>query len=89
MSTSYKFVSNIVLSRLISYSDKIIGTTNVNFDIIRQQMIRFSISVRHWRKIRSLMVQHISFLYISRKSMIHLGGKYCTIFSVSSEYPGN
>jgi uncharacterized LabA/DUF88 family protein len=37
----------------------------------------------------TLMVQYISYLHISRKPMIHLGGKYYRVFSMSFEYPGN
>jgi hypothetical protein len=29
---------------------KLLGTTNVAFDVIGQQLIRFSISIRYWRK---------------------------------------
>jgi hypothetical protein len=61
----------------------------VDFDVIGQQVIRSSISVGYWRKSRSIMVQYISYLYISRKLMIQLGGKYYTIFSLSLEYSGN
>jgi hypothetical protein len=62
LSTSYKIVSNILLSRLIPYADEIIGITNVAFDEIGQQLIRSSISVRHWRKSGSIMAQYISYL---------------------------
>jgi hypothetical protein len=35
------------------------------------------------------MEQYISYLYISRQPTIQLGGKYYTILSLVSEYPGN
>jgi hypothetical protein len=47
LSTSYKILSNILLSRLIPYADDIIGATNAAFDVIGQRLIRFSISVRY------------------------------------------
>jgi hypothetical protein len=68
---------------------KLFGTANAAFDVIGQRLIRFSISVRYWRKSGSIMAQYISYLYVSRKPMIHLGGKHYTTFSLSLEYPGN
>jgi hypothetical protein len=68
---------------------KLFGITDVDFNVIGQQLIRCSISVRCWRKSRSIMVQYINYLKISRKPMIQLGGKYYTIFSLNLEYPGN
>jgi hypothetical protein len=38
---------------------KLLGTTNVGFDVISQRLIRFSISVRYWRKSGSIMAQFI------------------------------
>jgi hypothetical protein len=70
LSTSHDILSNIVLSRLIRYSDKFTGDNNVDFDVIGQRLIKSSISVRHWRRSGSIMVQYISYLYISRKSLI-------------------
>jgi hypothetical protein len=68
---------------------KLLGITNVDLDVIGQRPIRFSTSLRYWRKSGSNMVKYISYLYISRKSMIQLERKYYTIFSLSLEYPGN
>jgi hypothetical protein len=68
---------------------KFLGVTSADFDVMGQQLIRTSISVRYWRKSGSIMVQCISYLYISRKPIIQLGRKHYTIFSLSSEYPGN
>jgi hypothetical protein len=36
---------------------KLLGITNVDFDVIGQRLIRSSISVRYWRKSGSIMVQ--------------------------------
>jgi hypothetical protein len=41
---------------------KLLGTTNVGFDIIGQRLIRFSISVRYWRKSASIMTVHQLFI---------------------------
>jgi hypothetical protein len=68
---------------------KLFGITNVDFSVTEQQLIKLSISGRYWRKNRSIMVQYITYSRISRKPMIHLGGKYYTILSLSLEYPGN
>jgi hypothetical protein len=40
---------------------KISGITNVDFGIIDQLLIKFSISSRYWTKNGSLMVQYISY----------------------------
>jgi hypothetical protein len=61
----------------------------VDFDVIGQRLIRYSIFIRYWRKGGSIMVLYISYSYISRKTMIQLGGKYYTIFSLSLQYLGN
>jgi hypothetical protein len=55
---------------------KLLGITSVDFDVIGQQLIRSSLSVRYWRKSGNKMVEYISYLLISRKPMIQLGGKY-------------
>jgi hypothetical protein len=68
---------------------KLLGITNADLDVIDKCPIRFSKSVRYWRKSGSIMVQNISYLQISRKPMTQLGGKYYTIFALSLEYPGN
>jgi hypothetical protein len=52
---------------------KLMGTTNVDFDITDQQLITFSISGRYWRKNGTVMVQYTSYLQISRKPEIQLG----------------
>jgi hypothetical protein len=66
---------------------KLLGITNVDFDII-DGLIKFSSSVRYWRKNGSIMVQYISYQGISRKPRIQLGAKYYTVFSLSLEYLG-
>jgi hypothetical protein len=35
---------------------KLLGTTSVGFDIIRQQLIRFSISIRYWGTVHQLFI---------------------------------
>jgi hypothetical protein len=56
LSTSYKVISDISLSRLIPYAEELMGTTNAAFDVIGR-LIRFSISVRYWRKSGSIMAR--------------------------------
>jgi hypothetical protein len=66
---------------------KLSGVTNVDFSVVDQQWIKFS--CRYLRKSGNIMVQYISYLYVSRKPKIQLRGKYCTVFSLSLEYPRN
>jgi hypothetical protein len=40
---------------------KLLGITSVDFDIIDQVLIGFSVSDRYWRKNGSIMVQYISY----------------------------
>jgi hypothetical protein len=87
LSTSYKILSNILLARLTPCADEIIGDHQCGFWYNRP--IRFSISGRYCRKNGSIMIQFISCLYISRRPMIQLGGKYYTIFPLNLEYPAN
>jgi hypothetical protein len=91
LSTSYKILSNILLARLTPYADemKLLGITNVDFGVIDVRLVKFSISGGYWRKNGSIMAQYISYLWISRKPMIQLGGKCYTVFSLSLEYPEN
>jgi hypothetical protein len=58
--TSYKILSNILLSRIIPDADEIIGITNVDFYVIGQQLIRPSIFFRYRRKRGSVIVQYNS-----------------------------
>jgi hypothetical protein len=50
LSTSYKILSNILLSRLSPYIDEIIGDHQCGFRRNSSVLIRFSAFVRHWRK---------------------------------------
>jgi hypothetical protein len=61
LSNSYKIISNILLSRLGLYVDKIIGIISVCSDMRDQLLIRFSASVKHWRKNESTIRQYISY----------------------------
>jgi hypothetical protein len=66
---------------------KLFGITHVGFDVTDQLLIRFSAFVRYWRRDGSTMRQYISYSKASRKPLIQLGRKYCTIFSYSLGYP--
>jgi hypothetical protein len=73
--TSYKVVSNILLSRLIPYADEIIGDHQCGFECSRSmtdQIIYMSDTGKMWKyngKVHKLFV-HFK----------ELGGKYYTIF---------
>jgi hypothetical protein len=76
LSTSYKILSNVLLSKLGPYVDAITGDHQYGFR--RNRSFAF---VRYWRRNGSTMRQYISYSLTSRKPVIQLGGKYCTIFS--------
>jgi hypothetical protein len=65
LSTSYKILSNILLSRLSPYVDEIIGEHQCGFRRNRSTMIKFFAFVRYW-KTGSKMRQYISYSYTSR-----------------------
>jgi hypothetical protein len=50
LSTSYRILSNILLSRISPYIDEIIGVVYMGSDVIDQLLIRFSAFVRYWNK---------------------------------------
>jgi hypothetical protein len=55
---------------------KLLAVANVDFNVIDQQhLIKSPVSARYWRKNGNIMAQYISYLQISRKPMIELGGK--------------
>jgi hypothetical protein len=62
LSTLYKILSNILLSKLNPYADKLLGITDVDFGVTEQRLIKLSISGRYWRKHGSIMAQYISYL---------------------------
>jgi hypothetical protein len=51
LSTSYKILSNILLSRLSPYIDEIIVDHQCGFRRNRSLLIRFSAFVRYWKKV--------------------------------------
>jgi hypothetical protein len=61
LSTSYKILSNIFLSRLSPYVDEIIGIISVGFDVTDQLLIRSLAFVKYWRRIGGTMRQYISY----------------------------
>jgi hypothetical protein len=61
LSTSYKMLLNILLSRLGPYINEIVRIISVCFDVTDQLLNRFSAFVRYWRKNGSTMRQSISY----------------------------
>jgi len=47
---------------LTPYVDALLGIINVDFNITDQLLIRYSVSIRYWRKNGSIMGQYISYL---------------------------
>lgn len=57
VSTTWKILSDILLSRLTPYVDEIIGRINVDSDLISQLLIGYSTLVRYWwRKIANYVL---------------------------------
>jgi hypothetical protein len=83
LSTTYKILSNILLSKLTPYARKLVGIINVDFDATGQLLFGHSAFVKYLRKIGNTTKQCISTLQTSRKLMIQLGGRTCIIFSLS------
>ena len=62
LSTTYKILSNILLSRLIPYAKKMIGTINVAFDAAGRPLITYSAFAKYLRKNGNTMNKFISSL---------------------------
>ena len=62
---------------------KLLGIINVDFDARGQLLIIYSAFINYFRKNGNKVKQCISYLYTSRKPMIHLGWSSCIIFSLS------
>jgi hypothetical protein len=60
--TSYKILWNIILARLTPLQMKLLGITNVDFGVMDQRMIKFSISGGYWRKNGSITAEYITYL---------------------------
>jgi len=60
--TTYKILSNILLSRLIPYAEEVIGIINVDSDATGQLLIVYSAFVKYLRKNMNTMKQCISCL---------------------------
>ena len=60
--TTYKILSNILLSRLIPYAKEIIGIINVAFDVTVRLLIIYSAFATYLRKNRNTMRKFISSL---------------------------
>jgi hypothetical protein len=80
LSTSYKILSNILLTRLTPYADEIMGGHQCGFRRNRSTTDQIFYIRQILEKNGSIIAQYISFLYISRWPTIQLGGKYYTIF---------
>jgi hypothetical protein len=61
-STAYKILSKFFSLRQLHMQTKLLGITNADFGVIDQQLIKFSVSGKYWRKNGSIMVQYISYL---------------------------
>jgi hypothetical protein len=85
MSTSYKILSNILLSRLTPYGDEMIGDHQGD----NRSITYYIFYICQILEDGHIMVHYIRCLEVSRKPTIQLGGKYYRIFSLNLEYPEN
>ena len=83
MSSTYKILSNILLSRLTPYVEEIIGHHQCGCDATSQILIKNSACVKYLRRYGNKKKQCASYLYTSKTPMVPLGGMYCKIFSLS------
>jgi hypothetical protein len=79
LSTTYKTLSKILLSRLTLCAEKIIGIISVDFDATGQLLIIYCAFAQYFSKNENALKQCISYLQTSKKPVIH----YCIIFSLS------
>jgi len=61
LSTTYRILSNILLSRLTQYAEKILGIMSVNFNATSQLLILYSAFVKYSRRNGNNMKQCITF----------------------------
>jgi len=88
LSTTYKILSNILLSRLTPYAEKIIGIISVNIDITGQLLIIYSVFIKYLRENGNAMRQCISYCVadalphfrLQANLWIQLGGSSCIKF---------
>jgi len=68
---------------------KLSGIINVDFDVTGRLLIIYSAFAKYLKKNGNTMRKFISSLQISRKRMIHLGGRSYIRFSLSLIFLGN
>jgi hypothetical protein len=80
LSTSYKILYNILLSRLSAYTDEIIGDHQCGFRRNRSTTDQIFCIHRILKKKWECNGTVYQLLIDFKKTIIQLGGKYCTIF---------
>jgi hypothetical protein len=60
-------------------------TVSVDLEVADQQLIRYSVFVRRWRKSGTIITKYISYLQILRRHKSQSGDKY-TMFSMHLVY---
>jgi hypothetical protein len=84
--TQYKILSDILPSRLNSYTDEIIGNHQCAFRRNRSTTEQY-FCIRQTLEKRREYSETVHQLFVDFKPTIQLGGKYCTIFAQSLGYP--
>jgi len=51
LSATYKTLSHILLPRLTSFIDELLGIISVEFDITNQALVIYSAFIKHYRKL--------------------------------------
>jgi hypothetical protein len=79
--STYKILSNILLSRLTPHTEETIGGHQCGLWWKRSTMITYSAFIKYLTKNIHTIKQCISCIKTSRQLMIQLGGRSCIIFS--------
>ena len=77
LSTTYKILSNILLSRLLHIQRKLLGIINVDFDATGQLLIIYPAFIIYLRKNENTIIRYTSYIQTARKPMFQLGGSTC------------
>ena len=85
--TTYKILFNILQSRLIPHAEEIIGVNQRGFRRNRSTIEHKFCICQMLQKNGNNLKQCINYLQTSRKLVVQLGGRSCTIFSLSLGFP--
>ena len=82
LSTTYKILSSIYISRSARYVDEITCILSVELHVPNQLLVHFAY-IRHGGKNGNSTEMYTSYLRTSTRPMVQFGGRFCIIFSLS------